>query len=102
MSIVVTSVLALVAGCVIGVIGFLIAIGVETGIGLAAGLSAGMCETLRAAQDLDLLTDAQAGQVFERAADSLKTASGSDVTSLVGTIGDCDGVLSQLQDQASG
>lgn len=102
MSKIVITVLALVAGCAIGVIGVLIAFGFDTGLGLAAGMSAGMCETLNAAQGLNLLTEAQAGQVFERAADSLKATGASDLSSLVANAGDCDGVLSQLQDQASG
>ena len=102
MSKVVSVLLALIAGIALGGAAILITFGVETGIGLVAGLSAGMCETLKAAQDLNLLTEAQAAQVFERAAENMKAASDRDVTSLVGSVGDCDAALAQLQDGTRG
>lgn len=93
----VIAVFALVVGVALGAVGFLVTFGVDAGLGLAAGLSAGMCETLKAAQDLNLLTDAQAGQVFDRAAQNMQAAADADITSIVGGIGDCDNALSQLQ-----
>jgi hypothetical protein len=92
--------IGLVVGLIIGAVGGFFVLGAGTGAGVAVGLSSGICSTVRAAQDLGLMTAEQVDEVLAQATRNF----GGEVPegqTLVGSAAECDAFLAKLKAAAT-
>lgn len=90
-----SAVIGLVVGLVGGVLGgTVLGGGAMAGVGAATGISTGICSTVRAAQDLDLLTPEQVDAVLAK---TVSDAGGKlqEDDALVGSAQACDDFLAK-------
>lgn len=77
-------------------------VGAGAGAGIAVGLSAGVCTTVRAAQDLDIMTPEQVDEVLTLATRNFESAVElEEGTEIVGSAAQCDEVLQRLRTAAA-
>lgn len=94
--------IGLVIGLLLGGVGAFLTLGVGAGVGVATGLSAGICSTVKAAEDLGIMTPEQVDEVLTRAAQSISGAVAlPEDEPIVGAAADCETFMARLKDAAA-